>query len=69
MLVYSGKIKASDPSIQRHATGRSDTGSNGVNTLGNHVFTRNAYHAGKTYKFTHKAQVIPHNRQSNIVFA
>jgi hypothetical protein len=57
MLVFSGKIKASNPEIQRH------NASGGVNTLKPGVFTRNATHPGKTVSFTHKQQVIPRSRQ------
>jgi hypothetical protein len=57
MLVFSGKIKASDPAIQRH------NASGGVNTLKPGVFTRNATHPGKTVSFTHKQAVIPRSRQ------
>ena len=65
-LVYSGKLKASDPNIQRHGQSRFNDQGSGVTTLGRHVFTRSVYHPGKPLKFTHKVPVIPRGRQTDV---
>ncbi len=66
MEIFSGKISAKNPNVQRRLKTLPGHTNSGVSTLNPRVFDRDTYHAAKVIKFTHKVTVIPRNRQHSV---
>ena len=68
MEIFSGKISAKNPNVQRHLKTLPGHNNSGVSTLNAHVFSRDKYHPAKVLKVHHAVAVIPKSRQRNVYF-